>query len=46
MRSNGLLKNEEFLKTNKLERGKGISFKDAAPDDSQLSIKDYKNRDV
>jgi hypothetical protein len=29
MGSNDLLKNEEFLKTNKLERGKG-----AAPNDS------------
>jgi hypothetical protein len=27
------LKNEEFLKTNKLERGKGVSFKGAAPKD-------------
>jgi hypothetical protein len=34
MLSNGLLKNEEFLKTNKLERGKGIPFKGVAPNDS------------
>jgi hypothetical protein len=33
MRGNGVLKNEKFLKTNRLERGKGISFKGAAPND-------------
>jgi hypothetical protein len=33
MRSNGLSKNKEFLKTNKLEEGKGISFKGAALND-------------
>jgi hypothetical protein len=34
MGSNGLLKNEEFLKTNKLERGEGFPFKGVAPNDS------------
>jgi hypothetical protein len=33
MRSKDLLKNEKF-KTNKLEGGKGIKFKGAAPNDS------------
>jgi hypothetical protein len=33
MRNNGVLKNEEFLKTNKLDRGKDIQFKGAAPND-------------
>jgi hypothetical protein len=43
MRSNGLLKNEGFLKTNKLERGKGIQFQMTI---IILSIKYYKNQDV
>jgi hypothetical protein len=33
MRNNSVLKNEEFLKTNKLDRGKDIQFKGAAPND-------------
>jgi hypothetical protein len=47
MRNNGVLKNEEFLKTNTLDRGKDIQFKGAAPNDHLiLSIKYYKNQDV
>jgi hypothetical protein len=38
MRSNGLSKNKEFLKTNKLEEGKGISFKGAALNDHRHFI--------
>jgi hypothetical protein len=33
-RSNGLLKHEEYLKTNKLEREKGINFRSTASNDS------------
>jgi hypothetical protein len=38
MRNNGVLKNEEFLKTNKLDRGKDIQFKGAAPNDYRHCI--------